>query len=626
MAIWRAASSSAASPAGSVERDRALRRQPRAGHVHASTSEFAPLPRRRRRPSAPTSLAGHREPPRRADAARDGRTAETIADGGDARPTSQTVSEVDLDELFNTLDPRRSPTSSAWSRASTGRLDAASVPTGEPRLPLPQPAALDLAPGPRPARSDRRGRCEQLLVDSVAALRRPRRARARDSRALVANLNVATGRDRPPARRAHLGDREAARLPAPVEHHVRQPARRRRRPRAADRRHPPGRRAPRPVLHRVPRPPRGAVPTLRDLDVIAAPRRGRGQRPRRADPAARRRLLAGGARARAPRLRRQPGERLRQRRRRRLRPGRARARRTARSANSLPILAHFRRLHARAGRLVRRLLDQRHARRERRHRPHRRHLQRLHAREPRTGCRRSSRRSIRPTSSAPAAAARSSTSATTQRCPGALERDPGDGSTPFTDGGDARLRPDPGRDRPMRRIASSSRCASLGRVGWAVAGAGADDTRTYRIEMLNAFGVFEGSDVRIAGVRVGHRHRRRGQRGEARRGRRSSSPASSPTLGERDDLHDRAAVADRRVLHRLHARRATPLPEDATDPRRAGRAVDPDRPALQHLPRALPRAAAADRQRARHRDGRRTPRTSTRRSGSACRRSPTSAR
>lgn len=33
--------------------------------------------------------------------------------------------------------------------------------------------------------------------------------------------------------------------------------------------------------------------------------------------------------------------------------------------------------------------------------------------------------------------------------------------------------------------------------------AGADDTRTYRIELLNAFGVFKGSDIRIAGVRSG---------------------------------------------------------------------------------------------------------------------------
>jgi ABC-type transporter Mla subunit MlaD len=38
---------------------------------------------------------------------------------------------------------------------------------------------------------------------------------------------------------------------------------------------------------------------------------------------------------------------------------------------------------------------------------------------------------------------------------------------------------------------------------WAAAGAGADDVRTYRIELLNAFGVHKGSDVRVAGVRTG---------------------------------------------------------------------------------------------------------------------------
>ena len=44
-------------------------------------------------------------------------------------------------------------------------------------------------------------------------------------------------------------------------------------------------------------------------------------------------------------------------------------------------------------------------------------------------------------------------------------------------------------------------CLAAGAV--ATRDAGADDTHTYRVEMLNAFGVLEGSEVRIAGVRSG---------------------------------------------------------------------------------------------------------------------------
>ena len=54
----------------------------------------------------------------------------------------------------------------------------------------------------------------------------------------------------------------------------------------------------------------------------------------------------------------------------------------------------------------------------------------------------------------------------------------------------------------MRRIAAS--LVMLGAAAAAFAGAaGADDTRTYEIEMFNAFGIVEGSDVRVAGVNVG---------------------------------------------------------------------------------------------------------------------------
>ena len=54
----------------------------------------------------------------------------------------------------------------------------------------------------------------------------------------------------------------------------------------------------------------------------------------------------------------------------------------------------------------------------------------------------------------------------------------------------------------MRRIAFICAALIAAASGFA-ASAGADDTRSYEIEMYNAFGIVEGSDVRIAGVNAG---------------------------------------------------------------------------------------------------------------------------
>jgi ABC-type transporter Mla subunit MlaD len=54
----------------------------------------------------------------------------------------------------------------------------------------------------------------------------------------------------------------------------------------------------------------------------------------------------------------------------------------------------------------------------------------------------------------------------------------------------------------MRRIALIVTVLSAAIAGLATS-AGADDTRTYEIEMYNAFGLVQGSDVRIAGVNAG---------------------------------------------------------------------------------------------------------------------------
>jgi phospholipid/cholesterol/gamma-HCH transport system substrate-binding protein len=55
----------------------------------------------------------------------------------------------------------------------------------------------------------------------------------------------------------------------------------------------------------------------------------------------------------------------------------------------------------------------------------------------------------------------------------------------------------------MRRIALIALLLVAAPAAFLTAGAGADDVRSYRIEMLNAFGIYKGSDVRIAGVRAG---------------------------------------------------------------------------------------------------------------------------
>jgi phospholipid/cholesterol/gamma-HCH transport system substrate-binding protein len=55
----------------------------------------------------------------------------------------------------------------------------------------------------------------------------------------------------------------------------------------------------------------------------------------------------------------------------------------------------------------------------------------------------------------------------------------------------------------MRRIALIVLVLVAAPAALLTAGAGADDARSYRIEMLNAFGIYKGSDVRIAGVRAG---------------------------------------------------------------------------------------------------------------------------
>jgi ABC-type transporter Mla subunit MlaD len=55
----------------------------------------------------------------------------------------------------------------------------------------------------------------------------------------------------------------------------------------------------------------------------------------------------------------------------------------------------------------------------------------------------------------------------------------------------------------MRRLALIALALLAAGTWWVSSSAGADDSHTYRIEMYNAFGIVNGSDVRVAGVNAG---------------------------------------------------------------------------------------------------------------------------
>src|SRR5918992_482203 len=54
----------------------------------------------------------------------------------------------------------------------------------------------------------------------------------------------------------------------------------------------------------------------------------------------------------------------------------------------------------------------------------------------------------------------------------------------------------------MRRIATAAALVAA-LAATLVAAAGADDKRTYEAELFNAFGLVEGSELRVAGVKAG---------------------------------------------------------------------------------------------------------------------------
>ena len=347
-----------------------------------------------------------------------------------------------------------------------------------------------------------------------------------------------------------------------------------------------------------------AVPTVRDLDAIVK-RRGQANdlveltliQPK---------LAARRGRLRLARLR--PGHREprrpRDRRRRRLHPGRLRrGGLLARQRRDQPRLLP--RLHARAGRLVRRL----------------RPLGRTSTRYGGLGRIETTFNafSVSDPGGIPdltrAADPRPSSLASldtgnNRRCPGGNERpvtdiDPSDTSVPFTDGGaltdgePGDCDPEPRAARPMRRIALIL-AAARGRRSPASPRPPAPTTRTpTRSRCTTRSASSPGSDVRIAGVNAGHGHRPRHQRRQARPGHgRAHRRARHARRGH--ELLVRAAVADRRVLHLLRAGRARRSTEDddtddpdADIPAEPGRADGPERPRPEHAARAVQASACS---------------------------------
>ena len=154
------------------------------------------------------------------------------------RPQADTTSEVDLDQLFNTLDK---PTV-AHLRGDQGLRPL----LRRRRAPRPTEGFYYLNPFLSTSRrvfgelNRDQANLERPVVDA-AALTATLAEQPRDSSSWSANLNGMFGAIGAAAGLARLGGRPAARLHAPVQHHRGQPARRPRRRRSAGRLHPPGR-------------------------------------------------------------------------------------------------------------------------------------------------------------------------------------------------------------------------------------------------------------------------------------------------------------------------------------------------------------------------------------------------
>ena len=169
-------------------------------------------PRHHRRRSAPSALGSRQPPDRSCTLPPEGTATEEIPDGG-TMDASETVSEVDLDEIFNTLDTETVADLKKVIRGFESLLRGSRDP-GQRGLPLPEPLPLHLPPALRRA-DPRRARARAADRRRRPALRSARRAPRRHPRP-GRQPEPDDGRDRPAKDRPGLLDQTAAPVHAPA--------------------------------------------------------------------------------------------------------------------------------------------------------------------------------------------------------------------------------------------------------------------------------------------------------------------------------------------------------------------------------------------------------------------------
>ena len=207
------------------------------------------------------------------------------------------------------------------------------------------------------------------------------------------------------------------------------------------------------------------------------------------------------------------------------------------------------------------------------------------------------------------------------RCPGGGDHTAADGSRPWKPTPDYNC--DPSQVLPgevdVRRLLVIVVVLAAGAA--AVVASASAGRRTpsgkpdYTVELDNAFGIVNGADVKVAGVRAGHvtgmrrRPRHARTRSSTSRSTRAASARCAPTRSARP--RPQSLIGEYFVDCRPGTR-AERLPRRRDDPGRAHRLDDPARPGQQHHAPPVPRAARDHPRRARRRRRRPRPPTSTR--------------
>ena len=160
--------------------------------------------------------------------------------------------------------------------------------------------------------------------------------------------------------------------------------------------------------------------------------------------------------------------------------------------------------------------------------------------------------------------------------------------------------------RPLLIVLAALMLSGLG-LAIAATEDGDSEGRTYEIAFDNAFGLSEGGDFKVAGVRAGTTERPARERGAAQTRDRDGEGhgARLRRSPARCALRDPAPVVHRRVLRGLRARVfARADPGRGNGPARADQLDDPARPGQQHRPAPVRGPPPPHHRRARRRPGR----------------------